>query len=426
MKRFFTRLFEMAIGNTQVSIAGLRGTGDWGAQERPQDFREGILWYQPNGTAPLQALMSLMGSESLTDPEFHWWHEKQMPIIVKLDGAIADDVITTFTLHPGSEADSTGGFSLVAGDVLIVNSASGDPLGSEIVEVASVASDTSITVVRGAAGSTPAAIADGVYLRKIGNVFAEGTGAPNASFRNPVKYNNLAQIFKTVYDITETAKLTKARTGDPLKNDKMRKMFDHANALEYAYLFGRKHETIGSNGKPKRYTGGLLNFVSTNRHNILSDKSNWTEDTLLDMLSPVFDYDAGGAGNERLVFAGNGALNELNKLARNSSSTRINFEGTVKTYGMELMKWVLPQGTIYIKTHPLFNVDPTHRYTMLGINQSGLIERYMRKTAFKDNIQLPDEDKQKGQWLTEAGLEVHFEETFFALFNCGGVLPGVV
>jgi len=33
-------------------IAGLRGTGDWGTDERPKSFREGILRFNPNGTAP--------------------------------------------------------------------------------------------------------------------------------------------------------------------------------------------------------------------------------------------------------------------------------------------------------------------------------------------------------------------------------------
>lgn len=410
---------------TQVSIQGLRGTGDWGADERPKEFREMILWFQPNGTAPLQALMSLMGNESTSDPEFSWWEERQDPVILSVNGTI-DDVATTLVVRPGSNPESTGGLSVVVGDVLLVNTASGDPDGAEIIEVTAVASDTSISIARGQAGTTASGILDAVTIRKIGSAFAEGTGAPTATFRNPTKYNNLCQIFKTTYDITETAARTKARTGDPIKNDKKRKMFDHSNQIEYAYIFGRKHETVGANGKPKRYTAGILSFVTSNRHSFLSDKSDWTEDAMLDLISPVFDYDAGGAGNERLVLAGNGALNELNKLARNSASTRINFEGTVKTYGMELQKWVFPQGTIYIKTHPLFNVDPTHKYTMLGINQSGLIERPFRKTDFKDNIQANDSDSKKGQWLTEAGLELHFEQTFFALFNCGGQLPGVV
>lgn len=406
---------------TQVSIQGLRGTGDWGVDERPKDFREKILWDRPNGQAPLQALMSVMGSESLSDPEFNWWEERQDPIQVLGNGAL-DAVTTTLVVQPGSNVLSTGGFSLVAGDLLLVENPTGDPSLQEIVGVSAVASDTSISIVRGEAGTTGAVIPDGAALKKIGNAFAEGTGAPAATFRNPTKFDNLAQIFKTTYDITETAKLTHARTGDPIKNDKMRKMFDHANGLEYAYIFGKKHESIGSNGKPIRYTRGIMDFVTSHAHTFASGGADWTEDELLDRISPIWDYEAGAAGNERLVFAGNGALNELNKLARDSASTRINFEGTVKTYGMELQRWVFPQGTIYIKTHPLFNVDPVHRFTMLGVNQAGLIERHLRKTAFKDNIQLPDEDKQKGQWLTEAGIELHFEQSFFKMFNCGGSL----
>lgn len=54
------------------AIAGLRGTGDWGADERPKNFREYILWRDPNGMAPLTALLSKMGSESTDDPEFSW------------------------------------------------------------------------------------------------------------------------------------------------------------------------------------------------------------------------------------------------------------------------------------------------------------------------------------------------------------------
>ena len=43
-----------------MAVAGLRGTGDWGTDERPKNFRETILWRDPNGSAPLTALMSKM------------------------------------------------------------------------------------------------------------------------------------------------------------------------------------------------------------------------------------------------------------------------------------------------------------------------------------------------------------------------------
>jgi hypothetical protein len=44
-------------------IAGLRGTGDWGTDERPKSFHEGILRFNPNGTAPIFALSSRQRNE---------------------------------------------------------------------------------------------------------------------------------------------------------------------------------------------------------------------------------------------------------------------------------------------------------------------------------------------------------------------------
>lgn len=55
-----------------MAVAGLRGTGDWGTDERPKNFREYILWRRPNGMAPLTALLSKMKSEKSNDPEFAW------------------------------------------------------------------------------------------------------------------------------------------------------------------------------------------------------------------------------------------------------------------------------------------------------------------------------------------------------------------
>lgn len=406
---------------TTVSIQGLRGTGNWGSDERPKDFRETILWLNPNGSAPLTALMSKMKSQGLTDPEFYWWEEEMEQVRLKLESAVADGSATTFSIEPGSVVDSTGGYSVVPGDVLMVESATGVITG-EIVTVVSVASDTSITVARGQAGTTAAAIPDAAYLLKIGNAFAEGTRSPTASTRNPVKLYNFAQIFKTAYELTNTADKTKARTGSARENDKKRKMFDHSNSLEYAYLFGRKYETTGANGKPLRYTGGLFQYLQNQTKTFAASGLTWDEDHFIESVAPCFNYTADGVGNERIVLAGNGALTELNKLAKSSSSTRINFDGTVKTYGMELQRWILPQGTIYIRTHPLFNTHPKYTYAMLGLNPSGLIDRKMREHVFQDNIQENDSDTRKGQWIGETGIEVHHAKTHFILLNCGNKL----
>jgi len=394
-----------------AAFAGLRGTGDWGTDERPKNFREMILWRNPNGSAPLTALMSKMKTEKTDDPEFSWWEEEQNAVRVVIDGIQL--------LASGDWELVSGGLQLVPGDLLLISQGTQtEAYTNEIVEVVTVVDDTNIDVTRGAAGTTAVDTVDLDYATKIGNVYAEGTTSPDVTSNNPTKLLNYCQIFKTAYELTGTVQVTRARTGDPLKNDKKRKMFSHSTALEFAFLFGKAHETTGSNGKPKRYCGGLREFITTNTKVFTTSSDPMTEDKLLDNIFPVWDYDAGNAGNERIVFAGNGFLNNLNKMARASTSTRVNFEGTVKAYGMELQKWIFPQGTIYIRTHPLMNTHPVYTLSAFVIDPSALVYRPLRDTKPPDNIQANDADTRKGQWLTEAGVEVRHEKTMAYLGNC--------
>lgn len=388
-----------------VSIAGLRGTGDWATDERPKNFREMILWRRPNGNAPLTALLSKTKSQKVDDPEFNWWEEELNAVRVTVNyttGFLAAD--TSITI-------ASGGLDLVAGDVVLIEAAITSAYSHELALVSSVTSDTVIVLKRGQAGTTAGALANGTAMTKIGNTFSEGSTSPDASTRNPTKINNYCQIFKTAYDITNTAKLTRTRTGDPLKNDKKRKMFDHSVAMELAFLFGKRYETTGSNGKPLRYTGGLLYMLSQYASTrITAFTTSPTEDTLLDAVYPIWDY-ATDAGDQRICFAGNVFLNNLNKLARNSASTRVNFNGVVKAYGMSLQEWILPQGTLYVRTHPLFNTHARFHSDAFVFDPSVLIYRYMRDTTPQDNIQANDADEQKGQWLTECGLEQEHAKT---------------
>ena len=421
--KFLNNLFKQ-IGATAVSIQGLRGTGNWATDERPKDFRESILWLNPNGDTPITAFLGKLKSVGLSDPEFSWWEEELEQPKLLINGAHTN-VVTTLTVQPGSNANSTGAFSVVKGDILMVMTATGVFTGETMEVSADPTTDTAVPVTRGVAGTTGAAIADGAYVICIGSAFAEGTGAPTATNKNPTKFTNYAQIFKTAYELSNTADKTTVRTGNALQNDKKRQMFNHSVKLEMAYLFGRAYETTGANGKPKRFTGGLFQFLQNQTKTFVKNGTGadaWTEDNFIDAIAGCFNYTADGVGNERVVLCGNGALTALNKLARNSASTRVNFDGVVEAYGMKLQRWILPQGTIYLRTHPLFNTNPVYQYAMLGLNLSGLRDRYLRKHTFQDNIQAPDSDTKKGQWIGETGLELNHPKTHFVILNCGGTL----
>jgi hypothetical protein len=382
-----------------MAFAGLRGTGKFGADERPLDFREMILWARPNGSAPLTALLSKMKSEKTDFATFNWWVEKLNAVRV-LSSGLHNTTATTITLV-------SGGLDLVPGDILQVEKSESTTYDNELVEVTSVTNDTSINVNRGVAGSTAASFT-GAYLTRVGSAFQEGTSSPSISQRNPTKITNYCQLFKTSVGITGTAMAEQGhRTGDPWKNDKIRKMFDHAASMEFAFLFGKPYEDT-SGAHPKRFTGGLRYFITTN---VTIFTTTPTEDTFLSAVYKVFDYNVSDAGDERIAFCGNGFLNSLNKLAKNSASSRVIFDGVVELYGMRLTKWILPQGTILFKTHPLLNLHGRYSNSAFIIDPSSLRYRYLRDTRFKDNVQAPDEDSRKGYWLTECGLEVQHEYT---------------
>ncbi len=396
-----------------AAVAGLRGTGDWGTDERPKNFRELILWRAPNGTAPIFALMARVQKESVNDPEFSWWDEPSGILRLQVNGALSAGALTVVVDSADPSASAPGNVwgtaaHLVPGDLLLVEPASDNATyDHEILEVVAVASDTSFTVKRGRAGTTAAAIANDLFLLKIGSSFEEGGAAPTAVSRNPIKYSNLCQIFKTSYEITATAEKTKTRTGDPVANDKKRRSFDHARDLEMALLWGQKNETVGANGKPLRTMDGLRSFIPSDTTTIFSGAT--TVSSFLDAVSPVFDFDT-PAGDTRIGFCGNNGLNILNKMLQTDSNSQIQWGGIIKQFGMTFREFIMPQGTLLMRTHPLLNQNSLYRDSMFIVDFSAIRWRPLmgRDTKFQDNIQNKDEDLRRGQWLTEAGLEVRY------------------
>lgn len=394
------------------AIAGLRGTADWGADERPKNFREMIMWRNPNGTTPIHGLMARVQTESVDDPEFSWWDEPNDIWRGQVNGAVGntaiDKTIVIDSSDPSAAApDSNWGLAkhLKPGDVLMVELGSSETnlFPNEHLLVEQVVNDTTIICTRGFAGSTIANIANDAFLLKVGSAYAEGTAEASSTSRNPIKYYNYTQIFKTSYEVTRTASKTRARTGDLIKNEKKRKSFDHSTSIELAIMFGRRSETTGSNGKPLRTTGGIRSFIPSTHQKIYSSAVSFN--TFLDDIHKVFDYDT-PAGDQRICMCGNGALNELNKMA--AATGDITFGERVKMLGMNLREIILPQGTLYLRTHPLMNRNALYKNSMFILDFSSFKWRTMLDTKSEDNIQAKGEDVIRGQWITEAGLEVRY------------------
>lgn len=394
-------------------IAGLRGTGDFAADERPKDFRGNVLFFNPNGEAPIFALSSKAGKRVVRDPEFAWWAEGNALVRLQVNGSHAsgDTLINVDSSDPTSTALGANygtATHLKPGDVLMVEPATDQAtFNPEMIRVENVLGDTQFVVSRGVAGTTPATIADNVWLTLIGSAYAEGTGAPRAVSRNPIKFYNYTQIFKNTYELTGTADKTTFRTGDPWSNDKKRKAYDHSRDIEMSLLFGQRAETTGSNGKPLRYTGGIRTFLPTGNVTVFGVAT--TPNTLIDALAPLFDFNT-GAGDTRMMFVGNQAAIELGKIFNGANNVRFNVNDRVRVYGIHFQELLLPMGRVLLKTHPLLSRHGLYKKSAFIVDFDALKWAPLegRDTKAKDDVQTEEEDVRRGFFQTEGGWEVGY------------------
>lgn len=394
-----------------MAVAGLRGTGNWGTDERPKNFREGILFFSPNGTAPIFALTSKAGKKTVDDPEFSWWNEGNSIIRLQVVGSYgaADTTIVVDSADPTSTtlgANWGTATNLKEGDILLVEPTTDNAtFNHELLEVTDVLSDTQFTVSRGAGGTSAAAISNDQWLTVIGSAYAEGTGAPRATSRNPIKFRNYTQIFKDTYELSGTADKTRTRTNNGYSTDKKRKRFKHAADIEHAILFGRAAETTGANGKPKRFMGGLREFIPAANTTIFS--AAVTVDSFFNALAPAFEDDT-GAGDTRIMFAGAEAVNDLSKVF--AGEVIFNVNNVVKEYGMTFQEFVMPLGRVLIKIHPLLSKHGLYKKSAFVCDFDAI--KYValrdRDTKEMDDVQTKEEDVRRGLIQTECSLMVDY------------------
>jgi len=430
---------------------GMRGTGDWVADQRPLNWRQQIMYLYPNGMAPLTAILSMMGSESVDDPQYHWWTQEQTAVM----GAVAG----VWTLPDLSVAYAGGG---VVGDVIYIQITT--LLANRIREGHQIllrdVSDWRVDVTGKVTGVTRGAINAVLAIRLleaddnagvggndlqdcdafkiIGNMNPEGGEMPDAIALNPVKVYNYTQIFRTPLSITRTARKTKLRTGDQYQKMKSEALEMHSWEMELAFLWGIATENIGDNGKPERTTKGVINFIRQYAAANCDDYSlnpaytgqTWAvggELWLKAMLEQIFRYGA----EEKLCLCGSGFLLGIDALAM--AGGQVNLQPAQKVYGMQIREWLTPFGSIYMKTHPLFSYDATTRNMGILLEPKELTYRYIDDTAFygeSTSKQHPEGygnrrlDGTNEEFLTECGLEFGFPQKCAVLNGVG--LPNVV
>lgn len=382
-----------------MALPGMRSTADFAADQRPKNWREGILLLEPRNKAPLFALTAAMGSQSTDDPEFYWWEEAvDMHLLTTGAAALVSDTTIQLTAN---------GTRLKTGDAL-KNVRTG-----EAVRVVSVTDDTHITVTRAfgpgsTAAGTAAAMNNGDTLQYIGSAYREGASRPGGVSWNPSKFYNVTQIFRDSIEQTRTASKTRTRTGDELKNDRRRALNKHSIGIERALIFGTQYETT-ENGQPIRFTDGILNRIDSGNVQTVSG-GDLTLAELEDYMVDIFAY----GSNEKLCFCGLGTMMKLNQLVR--KNTMYQWGPSETEFKLSVKRFFTPAGALVLTEHPLFSqAGAALAEDLLIIDTMNLKYRYVTDTVLLKDRQNPGDDGIAEEYLTECGLEIQHPKTHFWL-----------
>jgi hypothetical protein len=418
---------------------GMKGTGDWSDSDfRPKSWREGILFRYPNGSAPLTAIMSKLGSQPVSDPQFYWFTQGLPTQRADVTGVYTDSGLSVAYVSDG-KADDTLYVKMSSNDVaqfryghqVLLRYASDLTVDVNTVVIGrddnGASSYIQVKLIEDDDNSSSYDLSDCDVALIVGNLNSEGAAMPDALSYEPTKWSNYTHIWRTSLEITRTQMQTTMRTGDSYKELKRQCLQLHSIEIEKSLLFSVASEKTGDNGKPRRSTMGLIPAIVSGGtvNNYVTNASfagkTWLqggEDWLDQQLATIFKYGA----NEKLCFAGQTALLGLNRLVK--AGAIFQFTPATTSYGIRIIQWVTPFGTINIMTHPLFSYEATTSKSMVIFEPKDLKFRYIQDTIFKNDDRLrkgdwTSRDGLKEEYLTEAGLEYHHPNGWGYLYGIG-------
>jgi hypothetical protein len=354
----------------------------------------------------------------------------------------------------------TSGYGNLTGRITATNTT-----GADYVEFEATNALPS-TIINNVAGDGSVASAgnEGKSVFLMGSAFAEGSRSRTGRNKYPIEINNCAQIHKNAFELTRNALKTPTTYNKSGHYEKALKDngIDHLSGLEKTTLFGKRRyanavdpdtgETV------KRYfSGGLLWFLEQwelgNTSNTVggvtgeinyrpggaavttqTDWETYTDKRIIklaggtlsksqfnELTSRAFEK-TNNSSFDKLVLCGQGYYNKVSESFEKQITKYELRENGFKGYDFHLQEHASNSGTMYYKTHPLFT-DSVFRNSAFIIDLGFLKYRYITDsdTDIVQGIQLPDADKRKDQYLTDAGIEIWYPEAHMFIQDLGGI-----
>jgi hypothetical protein len=378
-------------------VSGIRGTGILASEQRViRDVSPVIAQLQPDA-APLTTLLMRLKSKVATAPKFEWYEDDLLPRFDTLaSGLGANDTSMSVTNYQYFRK----------GDIVRINK-------NEIVLVTATPTTSSVSIKRGLNNNgTGIAAPSGAQLHIIGNANEEGSVTRDILTTQKVLKYNYCQIFRHPFGVTNTADASNLYGGSDMKVERTKHLIEHKKDIELSFLLGYPSEDL-SGTQPRRTTGGINYFITTNVYNA---EGQLTEMEFNDFLRTIMQY----GSSTRIGFISPLVASVINAFATSKLQTR----SDEKTYGITLTRYQNAAGIVELHQHKLLVNDSLSDYSGIAgwgifVDIDDLMLRYMngRFTILKENIQPNDADSRIDEYLSEVGLQLQLEKKHGLLVN---------
>ena len=310
------------------------------------------------------------------DNTIFYWQEQDLPVPrTTVDGAHTD-AVTTLDVATGT------GVNFAAGDAVKVVST------GEVMFISAITADA-LTVSRGDAGTSGTALSGGEEVIGLGTVIDEGD-IGTQQFRGRVKNSNYTQIWTSQINMTRTQqRIPKYGVPSELGNLVRQVALSEGINMEQALLYGEKWQS-----DPKRATGGLSYFITTN---VESGSVNWvTVDEIEEKQQTA--YDAGGLWDTLISRPRNfAALNDTTNTERVRTDWQDQYRGRRRATSV-----VTEFGEVELVRNRY--VDAADAF---GINREDIAYRVFQPMVMQPLAKVDDRDK--WMFVAEGGFQVKGE-----------------
>jgi hypothetical protein len=345
--------------------------------QRVIDMDDRIAELEPNAS-PLVVLLKKLKRVQAISPKVEWLEQLLMPRYDTVTGA-ATNVATTFGVnHPS--------FFRV-GDVIR------DTFTGEAMEVTGV-TGTNLNVNRGIGAVPAAAIGATDELFIVSNVNVEGASLRTIKTSKLNNMANFCEIVRTPFGLTGTEAASKLYGGPDRDRLQAAGAIEHMRDWEQICFFGAKKEDTNTSGAPKRFAGGLIEYIITN---VVAAGGALTEAVFVGFLRAGFRY----GSDRKILFASPLVVQAIEGFARNNIRVSPS-DDHADTYGIAMKTYVSGQGTVDIVMERAWNDSTTYKGYAFLVDMDGMEWHTLRDTKLLEGRQANDADKLEDEYLTEA------------------------